>query len=375
MYNPIYIEMLVFCICICVILLFKVRSVSTNNINASLLTILMAFCALLNILDCVCFVSRNFQLSTTNFIFNGIYYIVGSFLTYIWLMYANRVFAFRFWKKKWVKILFSIPFAVCFVANVLSFWTGWMFTQDASSYYQRGPFFNVQMGVCLFYVAIPFFISCSRIFIKKYYVERNVNFALTAFAIFPIAMMLVQTHFKDIPAIPVGLTLAVLLIFISIQAEMISSDSLTGLNNRTRLNRYLADALVDEQRKKSTYFFLVDIDKFKDINYTYGPMEGDWILQMVANTLKSICGSRGYFIARFSGDVFAVVAEMAERSEIDTLRKEINLHLSKKSEHLKYVLRLNFGCTDLNVVNDSVPDIISRAGKQLCIDKRDNNVT
>lgn len=374
MYNPIYIEMLVFCICICVILLFKVRSVSTNNINASLLTILMAFCALLNILDCVCVVSRNFQWPLTNLIFNGIYYVVGLFLTYIWLMYANRVFAFKCWKKKWMKILFSIPFVVCLCLNIASFWTGWMFTHDSNYFYLRGPFFGLQMGVCLFYVVIPFVISVSRIFIKKYYVERNVNIALSAFGVFPMLMMFVQSQFKDIPAIPVGLTLAVLLIFLSIQAEMISSDSLTGLNNRTRLNRYLADSLANEQSKSSTYLFLLDIDKFKDINYTYGPMEGDWILQMVANTLKTICGSRGFFLARFSGDVFAVVAEVNEKSEIEALRKEINLHLSKKAEHLKYVLRLNFGYTGLDVENDSVPDIISRAGKNLSTDKR-NNVT
>ncbi|MHA7777443.1 putative bifunctional diguanylate cyclase/phosphodiesterase [Roseibium sp. M-1] len=83
-------------------------------------------------------------------------------------------------------------------------------------------------------------------------------------------------------------------------------DTLTGLPNRAVFNARLTEALRLAQAKASNIgVMLVDVDKFKEINDTYGHGIGDVFLQIVGERLKAVFGN--HLVARLSGDEFAVM--------------------------------------------------------------------
>ncbi|WP_298821370.1 EAL domain-containing protein [uncultured Roseibium sp.] len=83
-------------------------------------------------------------------------------------------------------------------------------------------------------------------------------------------------------------------------------DTLTGLPNRAVFNARLTEALRLSQAKASNIgVMLIDVDKFKEINDTYGHGTGDVFLQIVGERLKSVFNN--HLVARLSGDEFAVM--------------------------------------------------------------------
>jgi len=83
-------------------------------------------------------------------------------------------------------------------------------------------------------------------------------------------------------------------------------DTLTGLPNRAVFNARLTEALRLAQAKASNIgVMLIDVDKFKEINDTFGHGIGDVFLQIVGERLKAVFGN--HLVARLSGDEFAVM--------------------------------------------------------------------
>ncbi|MFP5255715.1 MAG: putative bifunctional diguanylate cyclase/phosphodiesterase [Acidimicrobiia bacterium] len=84
-------------------------------------------------------------------------------------------------------------------------------------------------------------------------------------------------------------------------------DSLTRLPNRTllidRLERSIAHA---ERTGRSVGLLFLDLDRFKDVNDTYGHAAGDALLQQVAERMQS-CVRFEDTVARMSGDEFVVL--------------------------------------------------------------------
>lgn len=83
-------------------------------------------------------------------------------------------------------------------------------------------------------------------------------------------------------------------------------DSLTGLSNRTSFEQALSSALADVADDESVTVFLVDLDRFKEINDTLGHAAGDALLQHVADRLRDVFDPE-CVIARLGGDEFAVL--------------------------------------------------------------------
>ncbi len=84
-------------------------------------------------------------------------------------------------------------------------------------------------------------------------------------------------------------------------------DPLTGLPNRALLLDAL-DLAIDEARQKKTLvaLLLMDLDRFKEVNDTFGHQFGDALLKQVAHRLKNQLRLTDT-VARLGGDEFAVV--------------------------------------------------------------------
>jgi diguanylate cyclase (GGDEF)-like protein len=84
-------------------------------------------------------------------------------------------------------------------------------------------------------------------------------------------------------------------------------DSLTGLPNRALMRQTLDEALRNAaRRQKGCALFLIDLDRFKNVNDTLGHPIGDALLREVAARLKSCLGDHGQ-VGRLGGDEFKAV--------------------------------------------------------------------
>lgn len=101
-------------------------------------------------------------------------------------------------------------------------------------------------------------------------------------------------------------------------------DLLTGLPNRAlffdRLSRLLDDS---ERYEQMVALLFLDLDRFKDINDTYGHDAGDQLLQQVAERLTG-CVREADSVARFGGDEFAVIlSRITALADAETVAKKI----------------------------------------------------
>jgi diguanylate cyclase (GGDEF)-like protein/PAS domain S-box-containing protein len=107
------------------------------------------------------------------------------------------------------------------------------------------------------------------------------------------------------------------------------TDPLTGLANRNQYNRKLEEAAALSQRLQQPFaLLLIDLDKFKPVNDTYGHPVGDALLQHVARILGNSCRDVDT-VARLGGDEFAVILASTDKEpDIDTPAQRIIDQLS-----------------------------------------------
>lgn len=105
-------------------------------------------------------------------------------------------------------------------------------------------------------------------------------------------------------------------------ARLAHQDALTGLANRTVLNKELEEAFL-QRTERSTGLLMLDLDLFKEVNDTLGHAVGDELLRAVAGRLKGELGEGDVF-ARLGGDEFAVIHRLdADESSVEALAERL----------------------------------------------------
>ncbi|MCP4445934.1 MAG: diguanylate cyclase [Myxococcales bacterium] len=115
----------------------------------------------------------------------------------------------------------------------------------------------------------------------------------------------------------------------SFQKQMLESalrDGLTGTYNK----RYFLDRLGSEikfavRHKDNLAIILMDLDKFKLVNDTYGHLAGDKVLTRFAQMVQHSIRNEDVF-ARYGGEEFAIITRSISRADVyhfaDRLRQE-----------------------------------------------------
>jgi diguanylate cyclase (GGDEF)-like protein len=101
-------------------------------------------------------------------------------------------------------------------------------------------------------------------------------------------------------------------------------DSLTGLPNRARMRQLLDQALANsESRQEGCALFLIDLDRFKQVNDTLGHPVGDILLQEAARRMAEVIGAEGQ-VGRLGGDEFeALLPGMDEEGRLGSLAQTL----------------------------------------------------
>jgi two-component system, cell cycle response regulator len=153
------------------------------------------------------------------------------------------------------------------------------------------------------------------------------------------------------------------------------TDELTGLYNRRYLFAHL-DELIERVNQDgiSTALLLLDIDRFKSINDTYGHAAGDGVLREVATRARNGVRS-GDLVARFGGQEFVVVMpetdlwiarSLAERLRVAVAIEPFIVTVSGK----ELTVTISIGVTWTNGTGDDRHKVLKRADEALHSAKR-----
>ena len=286
----------------------------------------------------------------------NIYFLFTSLTCYSWFIYFEYLQDSPFVKDK-KKILISATFVfIQFVLIILNHFTGILYYVNDKQEYTRGPLFLSLYAFSYIYVAV----TCTRAFLgvfdKKKEEQRKKLIRLAAFPVAPAIGGVIQFAFPRLPLVCVMLALSVMILYIDWLTEMISVDPLTRLNNRKQLLHNYEQWLRNNEDHTPIYLLMIDADHFKEINDTYGHVEGDAALVRIADALRAACKTfkKRATIARYGGDEFVVLA----RAENDRIIKEfienVNFQLDElnKQAGAKYELKVCIGMARTDSVED-----------------------
>lgn len=300
---------------------------------------------------------------TANWISNAVSFSLFAIACLIWFFYSETMQGSRLLTTPYRVILLALPTALVVVLAFTSYWTHTMFYIDTQGVYRRGALYMIQpiVSYCyVIYTSLHAFIQARKVeSLQKKAIYRTLAFfavpALVGGGTFQVLF--------SVPGLCFGITLSILLLYIVYQEQLISTDPLTGLNNRNRFETYMLSLFSGADQADDVYLLMMDADGFKQINDHYGHVEGDHALQVISAALKEVCSASGGFIARYGGDEFVVLQKAAAEQDIIDLCSAIDDELARAE--VPYALRMSIGYARVGDSVDTWQDLLRAADAEL----------
>ncbi|MDZ7280915.1 GGDEF domain-containing protein [Sphingomonas sanguinis] len=151
-------------------------------------------------------------------------------------------------------------------------------------------------------------------------------------------------------------------------------DPLTGLFNRRYLDAKLHEE-TDRSRRYGTPFstLIVDIDRFKHVNDTYGHAIGDRVIRHIGGLLADSV-RREDAVARFGGEEFVVLAPDLDLDEAVVLGERLRDVIATRTVPLPdgHILMMTASLGVATLASDETPfELLARADKALYRAKQD----
>lgn len=132
------------------------------------------------------------------------------------------------------------------------------------------------------------------------------------------------------------------------QEENALTDELTKLPNRRALaQQFLQEMQRAKRHRKAIAFMMIDLDHFKQVNDTYGHLNGDAVLAELASILKT--GARESDVcARYGGEEFALILHETTAAGAHTLAERIRAKVAAATfpGGLKLTISIGVAATD-----------------------------
>ena len=147
--------------------------------------------------------------------------------------------------------------------------------------------------------------------------------------------------------------------------KMASTDPLTNIYNRRYFFEIAKHQLKLVKREQSTLSVaMIDIDKFKNINDTYGHDIGDKVIQSLAHELTKILRDSDVF-TRFGGEEFVILFPHTNLEGALTVAEKIRQIISSSSEVDKVSFTISIGVSEFIKEEESIDNVIKRADTAL----------
>jgi diguanylate cyclase (GGDEF)-like protein len=152
--------------------------------------------------------------------------------------------------------------------------------------------------------------------------------------------------------------------------QLVMQDGLTEIGNRRRFNEELSREFARAGRHERPLAVVVfDIDRFKQINDTYGHLCGDFVLKR----LTRICGKRlrpEQVFARMGGDEFAILSPETNIDRVEILAERLRASIADYRFETDMVadsfqITCSFGCAEMSPAMKTETDLYEAADKAL----------
>jgi diguanylate cyclase (GGDEF)-like protein len=151
------------------------------------------------------------------------------------------------------------------------------------------------------------------------------------------------------------------------------TDPLTGLPNRRSLDREFEAGLARAARTGSTISVIVlDLDRLKEINDTYGHDAGDRALRAVGNVLRSTV-RQSDLCARFAGDEFIIVlwdcSPEHEARRVKEVQAAVSAHPFEPRPGVRVALSISAGPARFPADGQTFEELLSAGDERMYQDK------
>jgi diguanylate cyclase (GGDEF)-like protein len=158
-------------------------------------------------------------------------------------------------------------------------------------------------------------------------------------------------------------------VFQKLQQQSIT-DGLTSIKTR----RFFWEALSAEWKRASRSgrpfsVVLIDLDKFKEVNDTFGHMEGDLVLARVGRLLEQKC-RQSNVVARYGGDEFVILMPETGVEQAQILAERLRLWLATDPMLSEHKITGSFGVASFPVHGFSAEEIIRVADAGMYVSKK-----
>ncbi|MCR4716340.1 MAG: GGDEF domain-containing protein [Lachnospiraceae bacterium] len=147
--------------------------------------------------------------------------------------------------------------------------------------------------------------------------------------------------------------------------NLATKDGLTGIYNRRHFNKLFNDYVTDAMDKKLPISAaLFDIDKFKNVNDTYGHSFGDLVIVTVSHIADEVVREHGGILGRYGGEEFMMAFLNMTSEELLPIVTEIHERIkSTELDHNGETVKVNvsIGVTDYPNLCSNLADLLNHA--------------
>lgn len=288
--------------------------------------------------------------------FTVIYFILIALLSYHWFLYCEAEQQSVFIRLKSGRIVRIAAQAAICIMMITVMYLKWTSLRNEM----------ITEAVIAF---VPAIYSCLRAFYKSFlpenYANRDKYRRMASFAVLPVIMLFIQYFTPMLPSFVCAVTLSYMLVYSNSQKSLISTDLLTGINNRNAFDKYISAKVNGTSGYSKLYLYLIDVDDLKSINKEYGPLEGDKVLVATAFALKELAAEYDFYIARFEADEFVVAFDTTSENMMQLIRKRIEAHVTETAHNMQLEAPVTVTIGVAQYTGQSMPAWIAEANMAL----------
>ena len=305
-----------------IVLQSSYRMFDHNMLDSRLMNIMIMIALLQCILETTTFLIDGIvapALYEVSILLNALTYIGNALFSIVSSMYVDyKLFGDKIRIKKRCTIL-MIPACIVIVGSLVNLFTPVFFEVNEITYvYKRTELYiipNIIISLYLVYNTV-------LVYWYKNKVGKYLFLPVVIFLIPIILGSVLDFLFYGMTFKQMGIAIALTSIYVNVQKEISCIDSLSGLHTRQYMINHIAAEMNRSKSEVSLIGILLDVDKFKLINDTYGHLAGDDAIHSVGQILLNTVPKKAMAV-RFAGDEFMVILKNANERDVQNLLASI----------------------------------------------------
>ena len=262
------------------------------------------------------------------YVANVLDYVAVATTCYTWFLFSESHFMVKWAENKFLLRLTALPLVVSLSLIATSPMTNLVFTLDENYTSVHGPLYGLVTFIDGSYALAFVAQALNRLRTERSVARRRELRSFSCSAIPPIAAACLAMVFPTSSMLLWGFFGMIFIIYLTLQDSQMYTDVLTKLNNRRRTEEFLETKIADAG-SIPVYVFVIDVNKFKDVNDTLGHAKGDWALVAVADAMREVVGGGRSYIARWGGDEFVIATRSPQWDGPNDMQDALNESLAR----------------------------------------------